>query len=1683
MGPVPVDGLGSHVLVTKLNAAGTALAYFTFLGGTAGASSVRQAIAVDAASNAYVTGATGSTNFPVVNPAQATPGGQGDAFVAKFNVAGNALLYATYLGGSGQEGFRGGGTGIAVDAQGSAYVTGDTDSMNFPNPNAVQPTLGGGTSDAFVTKLSPNGSTFVYSTYLGGSGVELGNAIALDRAGNAYVAGTTVSTNFPTKNAFQPNNRGGIEAFVAQISDGSEAQAQIGLNPASLAFSAEVGRDSPPAKNLTLTNTGSGTLNWQAAATTTQGGNWLSVSPAAGALGANQSVTLTLAANTTGMASGTYAGGITVSSVNASNSPQTIPVTLSLSCPPASLSGLSAAPAQQCAPTDTLSIIAETPPRTEILEPGTTRNFSATVSIALQTKTRASLDVQLLDGPDPSRANVLALGGVEVRRDEGTTAKVVNLPQAVTIPADRGNLYLRAYLKDSELTIFKEAPLVTYTAGRNAVEIVAPKLDGKDAPPNSFLPTKPLEQSIAFECQLKHRLVNAPNGVLRVRAFSSTGGGPLAEAATVAVTDQPVTQAFKLSFQIPIDEPDIIISAELLNSALTQPLALAQLTYRNPSFELELGIQGVDVPFTKFNSLPVLAAGRSALEPLIPGLRFLAVSPKSELDLLPGVLPIITTVGLTNRSVTRSESFTCNQIDPTIRPTCVLLRLSFGKVPDDVDLYVFRMEATGADGSKLRSKPLSVLVDRVKIKRRFPPSRTTYTQGDELNFDDELEYNLNQPGSLVASISIVKLVRDIAGFSRYVVEERTLPLANFSAAAQGVHQARFPLIIPLGTVLLRVRYQLGSGKTALSEMRLFSQFNAPDVTLSANALDVANLLGVDVAPVQNQFNRRVRQARKAIAAITTLLGESKGSSEANLWALAQTQSLAQVPAQALPKGLQNFLGINAVWEFSPIPADGTFSADLTFHYTTEELPDDPNFNEAQVRIVSFDPATGRVESHPTTLDQANKTARVRVNGLAQFYTLGVFGPFAQRSMYFPVLRNLDDFTTRLTFASVGNSAASLTAQAYDATGKLYAASNVANPLTQALPAGRTLTSLASDLFKLPSFVDGGWLQTRVNKNFVAGYQMLGKDNRLDVLGTPAFYAGTQVLTDVAFDTTRTTEIHLANVTRFDNAVTLEWRSAAGTLMASYETTLAAKESWAARVQDLFTMVTQPFAGYVIVRGTHDLTAAALSVSANEIAALPGQVVLASNTATKLYAPYVLNKYAPFVVKELETVTRLNLVNPTTSAANLTLRLVNRNAVAQGAPVSLTLAAGQQLQREVKQLFNLGDNASFYLALIVESNITGITGDVSYRAPNSQYAFRAALPLTSETSSNFVFAHLDNREEAFTEVSVFNPQAQAASVTLKVFKADGSQTGMATFSVPAGGLYADLVDSIVKASLGQQGGYFTLSSNQPVLADAVFGTLSGTMLAALPAQAYDATAFTRANATVNAASYQGPQLAAESIVAAFGNAMAISVAVAPTVPLPLSLAGTSISVQDSAGVNRLAPLFFVSPGQINYLIPAGTALGAANVTITSGDGTNSTGALEIVKVASGLFTANANSLGVAAAVVFRVKADGAQSYETLSQFDATRNQFVATPIDLGPAGEQVFLLLFGTGARFNSGLANASCKIGGVDAPVLYVGAQGDLIGLDQANVAVPRSLIGRGEVDIVLTVDGKAANTVRVNIK
>ncbi len=222
-GPFPTVGAiqsayggGGDVFITKINAAGNALLYSTYLGNTGTDRST--GIAVDGSGNAYITGQTNGT-FPTANAFQSLNGGSIDAFVTKINAAGSALVYSTYLGGTGSENSVEGGA-IAVDGEGNAYVGGSTGSPNFPgaSTSAIQPLYGGDINDGFVVKFNAAGSALLYSTYLGGSGREGVHGIAIDTSGNAYVAGTTDSPNFPTAVPLQAlKNGSGTDAFVSKL--------------------------------------------------------------------------------------------------------------------------------------------------------------------------------------------------------------------------------------------------------------------------------------------------------------------------------------------------------------------------------------------------------------------------------------------------------------------------------------------------------------------------------------------------------------------------------------------------------------------------------------------------------------------------------------------------------------------------------------------------------------------------------------------------------------------------------------------------------------------------------------------------------------------------------------------------------------------------------------------------------------------------------------------------------------------------------------------------------------------------------------------------------------------------------------------------------------------------------------------------------------------------------------------------------------------------------------------------------------------------------------------------------------------------------------------------------------------------------------------------------------------------
>jgi uncharacterized protein (TIGR03437 family) len=234
-------------------------------------------------------------------------------------------------------------------------------------------------------------------------------------------------------------------------------------------------------------------------------------------------------------------------------------------------------------------------------------------------------------------------------------------------------------------------------------------------------------------------------------------------------------------------------------------------------------------------------------------------------------------------------------------------------------------------------------------------------------------------------------------------------------------------------------------------------------------------------------------------------------------------------------------------------------------------------------------------------------------------------------------------------------------------------------------------------------------------------------------------------------------------------------------------------------------------------------------------------------------------------------------------------------------------------------------------------------------------------------------------------------------------------------------------------------------------------------------------------TVQSAAADVPVVAPGSIASIFGSNLTSQTAQANSVPLPTKLAGVSLGVKDSAGNQFAAPLIFVSPGQINFEVPAGVGPGTATFAVSS-DSAALNATANVQKVAPTLFSMNGNGTGVAAASAIRVQAANPQLQSPVPVFQCDHSGCVGRPIDVG-LDTPVYLTLYGTGIRNRSSLSNVTVTINSISVPVLYAGPQPTFDGLDQVNVLLTLNLRGSGEARVVLTVDGQTSNAVTINIQ
>jgi hypothetical protein len=538
---------------------------------------------------------------------------------------------------------------------------------------------------------------------------------------------------------------------------------------------------------------------------------------------------------------------------------------------------------------------------------------------------------------------------------------------------------------------------------------------------------------------------------------------------------------------------------------------------------------------------------------------------------------------------------------------------------------------------------------------------------------------------------------------------------------------------------------------------------------------------------------------RALKLITDAASAAGAYVRSLLSAPGKTERVAAVPSE--------FLAINRLWQFdAPIPADGSFQAVLTLRYPRDVFPDSPDFDESKLVALAFDPSTGQAETIPAVIDTQNHTATVQVNSLAAFYTLIVPGPFPSGALYAPLLESSDVSATGLALLNTGSATAKMTLQGFQDSGDALAGDGVTNPASVSIPGGQQQYLTAAKAFGVAT--TSGWTGvTGPNRN-LAGYELLARGNSLDGLTLPKTAAASYVLTGIEADAIGTSEIHLVNPSPFDMTVTLTLADNTGATVGTYTAGLAPGATLVRSIASLFPGLATPFSGYLRLQGDHVFLAAQVLNGDRSIAALPAQSpTIDTKTAARLYAPHLASGYG--------AATRLTLVNPTGTDASITIRGYGDSGAGLSDPVSFKLAAGAQWRRTVADLFSLDPGTMVVGGIAIDSNITGVVGDVSWFDPGPLHSSRASLPLAGQLLTTSLFPYVANGSGLATSLSLFNPNATAASTRVRVFQANGSQAGEKTVTIPARGRSTGSLEGFVSAAAGQVGGYIAVVSDQPL----------------------------------------------------------------------------------------------------------------------------------------------------------------------------------------------------------------------------------------------------------------------------
>ncbi len=1617
--------------------------YSTFVGGIG--SDEGLAIAIDRQQNVYVTGTTYSNNFNVLAPLQTSNrGGKYDAFVTKIEATGAGIIYSTYLGGSGEDE----GRGIAVDGQGNAIVAGITNSRDFNVRNGLQSRPGGASEDGFVAKIDESGSGLVFSTYLGGSDIDEAFAVAVDAGGDIFVAGSTNSVDFPVRNGPQAVKRGGYDAFLARIrADGSSLTwaTYLGGNGFDEAYGVAVDHLGG-AYIIGVTESGDfPTLN--------------AFQPRSG--GGADIFVARVGVQGTALVYATYLGGSGSDfgygiDVDRDQNVYLTGHTFSSNFPVYSRAG--------------------TP-----LQAGFRGGAEAFVT-EIEASGRSLVYSTFLGGAGGDFGRGIAVddsgSAVVAGRTSSTDFNTLNPLQAV----NRGDFdaFVTKIAPSGDRLIYS-----TYLGGNGqdlalgvAVDSLGNAYVTGDTLSTNFNTRNPLQPSNRGGFDAFVARINASGTTLDYSTYLGGSGEDIGLSIAIDAAGNAYITGYTSSNDFPTSNAIQNSSRGglevFVTKIFTDASAIAFNTYiggngsdtgsgivvdqggncyvigttASTDFPVRNALQGSSRGGFDIFLLKLNATGSNLIfSTYIGGSsgdlgRALAIDASGAIHIVGGTFsadfPLVGPFQPTSRG--GGDAFVA-KVNPT---ATALVYSSFlgGSGLDEATAVALDAAGNVCVVGTTGSADFNVkdpLFMTIQGQQDVFVSKIA-ASGGSLLFSTWLGGSRNDVGNGIA------VDRSGSIYVTGATSSTDFPRKSALQAAYGGGDFDAFLTKLSGTGSMVFSTSLGGSFTDVA--------NAVSVDAQGNAY-LTGITSSGNFPVKNGLQTESRGANEAFLTRFNAAGSDLIFSS-YLGGSADDRGSGVVVDST---GVAYVVGATASADFNiqfPLVAYGGGTDIFVARVVSEAaLAVSPRVLEVQLgKTATLTVALNVAATAPVTIAlTSSNPALVAVPG----------------SVIVPT--GASTTTLTVTGKALGGPI-TISALLPDNVGGTTAAANVtvvAANRELAIPSTRVA---AGGLLTLPV-----QLTAQGNENRIA----FSVEIDPTVLITPQFLPGE----DAANATIETSTIQETRG-RYGFTIYLPQGQAfaAGTRELLIFQAVVVGGAGVASTRILFgdqptVRRVSDLAGSAVVAGYLPAEIGITLGYEGDVSPRPngsnGTVTTADWAESGRFAA-LLEQPAAGEFQRADTAPRTTLGSGVIGLADW----VQTGRYAAGLDPIIPAGGPASGATGGPGVIGVDDFGFQRTTDLAEARMLSVPEVFTGRGRNVSLTVEVTA-VGGENAFGFSLAFDATQLQYFS--AAVGTDAAGATLNVNSLTASQGRLGIALALPPgqslSGGRRRLVTVTFVVAASGGEGSLPVSFADQPIARELV--NVGAEVIEATWTSG--AVVVPRLLTSVSSASYRSGEFAPESILSAFGTGLSVLTQVVPSTPLPTELAGITVRVRDSAGNERAAPLFFVSPTQVNYLLPAQTALGPASVILRGAGGIYSAGDIVITPVAPSLFSADASGTGLAAANLIRVRPDGTQVVEPVGAFDSQSSRFLPIPIDLSRSGEQVFLVLYGTGFRGRSAPGGVTCRVGGTAAVVTFAGAQGVFVGLDQANVLLPGSLAGSGNTEIILTVDGQSANPVRITIR